>query len=81
MSVNLSFAVATRSAEGADWPVLRRAATRLLDVARRLRPDRLLPALIGTERLSADLMRDAGLQAEQIGQAPIWGHGGIMWRT
>ncbi|WP_188971323.1 hypothetical protein [Neoroseomonas lacus] len=66
--------------ESAGRPVLRRATMRLLGLAQPLRPDALLRAMTPSARLSAPDLRDAGVRADQIGQAPIWGYGGIMWR-
>ncbi len=84
MSLHLASAFRTMPAEGADLTTLRRGAMRLFSLARRLRPNGMLPAMRrsmgGSARLSAADLRDAGLRADQIGQAPIWGHGGIMWR-
>jgi hypothetical protein len=35
---------------------------------------------VGDSRLSAHMLNDIGLLPEQSPDAPIWGHGGIMWR-
>ncbi len=80
MSLHLADACLATPTESAGLPVLRRAAMRLLGVAGLLRPGAPLRAMTPSARLSASDLRDAGVRADQIGQAPIWGHGGIMWR-
>jgi hypothetical protein len=80
MSLHLASDFLTTPAEIARTPALTGVATRLIALVRRLRPTGLALAMTRSERLSAADLRDMGLRADQIGQAPIWGHGGIMWR-
>lgn len=80
MSLHLASAFVTTPAESPRTAALRRGATGLLALVRRLRQGAMLRSMTLPGRLSAADLRDAGVSADQIGQAPIWGHGGIMWR-
>jgi hypothetical protein len=80
MSLHLASAFLTMPTESVRPPSLRSGVMRLLALARRLRPRGVIAAVFQAERLSPADLRDAGLRADQIGQTPIWGHGGIMWR-
>jgi hypothetical protein len=80
MSLHLASAFVVTPTESARLPVLGAVAGRLLALARRLRPGEAIRTLTRSDRLSAADLRDTGLRADQIGQAPIWGHGGIIWR-
>ena len=80
MSLHLANAFLLTPTENTRTPALLRGAMHLLALARRLRPTRMLSAMSQSGRLSATDLRNLGLGADQIRQAPIWGHGGIMWR-
>ncbi|WP_270935039.1 hypothetical protein [Falsiroseomonas oryzae] len=80
MSLNLASDCLAMPAESTRSPALRRGMMHLLAFARRLRPTGVIRARIGSERLSAADLRDVGLQPDQVGQVPIWGHGGLVWR-
>jgi hypothetical protein len=80
MSLHLASDFLTTPAKIARTPALPGVATRLLALVRRLRPAGQILAMTRSGRLSPAELHDVGLRADQIGQAPIWGHGGIMWR-
>jgi hypothetical protein len=79
MSLNLAGAILRTPTETVRPPALGRGAMRLLALTGRLRRA-VIPATTQSRQLSAAVLRDTGLNADQIGQGPIWGHGGIMWR-
>ena len=80
MSLNLASAFPATPTDSVRSPALRRGAMHLLALVRRLRPRGVILAMTQSGRLSRADLRDVGLRADQIGQTPIWGHGGIMWR-
>jgi hypothetical protein len=80
MSLHLASTFLPTSNESTRTPALLRGAMHLLALARRLRPSGMISAQTQSGRLSAADLRDVGLSADEVGQAPIWGHGGIMWR-
>ena len=80
MSLHLASDFVVTPTESARPSVLRRGAMHLLVLARRLGRKGVMPVMTRSGRLSAADLRDVGLTADQVQQAPIWGHGGIMWR-
>ncbi|WP_198374454.1 hypothetical protein [Neoroseomonas rubea] len=80
MSLHLANDFLPTRTENTRTPTMLRGAMRLFALALRLRPRGMIPPMTQSGRLSATDLRDVGLSADHIRQAPIWGHGGIMWR-
>ena len=80
MSLHLASDFLPTRTESTRTPALIRGVMHFLALARRLRPRGMISPMTQSGRFSAADLRDVGLSADQIRQAPIWGHGGIMWR-